>query len=471
MEEQKGQSSRDSSEGESVSLSPNLPSPLILPHPAAQQAHRATNFFIDNILRPDFGCKKEPGNRDRAQTSGRENVNPLIVRPSNPSTLCQDSNCSSDSASSSSSSSSSSSPSSKQSQLNQDEGNGTNTTKYGENNNSTMIVSLNKGANAKKDAQPLLWPAWMTVNKVSCQHGSLVGVVGGNRCRKRNQLNRDRLFRVSLEILSGCKLDGLEPVHRVCSVKGSKAGTRKDGAPNAPEGSAELAEEAAPVNCKPPVQGPWLGRTCKGGVLTSRRVGAKHRCTECLSTMGACDSPQRALCVRGPLANNGKRNHREYQLSGKTSSRAVALADTPPCKQLVAMVSPIEGRPTALCNGVVLGTCNYAPLLIWSPSGFHLPSRWSIQEAAYHRPYTASFPIGREIYNIDPFSIIVPKHRCTKALSIQAPRHTGSGAQGRRSTEALRHRYRERLSTKGAKALRQQGSGAPRAPKHRGTRL
>ncbi|MGH0177515.1 UNVERIFIED_CONTAM: hypothetical protein FKN15_011773 [Acipenser sinensis] len=26
------------------------------------------------------------------------------------------------------------------------------------------------------------------------------------------------------------------------------------------------------------------------------------------------DSPQRALCVRGPLANNGKRNHREYQL-------------------------------------------------------------------------------------------------------------------------------------------------------------
>ncbi|MGH0128708.1 UNVERIFIED_CONTAM: hypothetical protein FKN15_035834 [Acipenser sinensis] len=35
----------------------------------------------------------------------------------------------------------------------------------------------------------------------------------------------------------------------------------------------------------------------------------------------------RALCFRGPLANNGKRNHREYQLSGKTSSRAVALAD------------------------------------------------------------------------------------------------------------------------------------------------
>ncbi|KAM8857345.1 homeobox protein engrailed-1a [Synchiropus picturatus] len=27
---------------------------------AAPQSHRTTNFFIDNILRPDFGCKKEP---------------------------------------------------------------------------------------------------------------------------------------------------------------------------------------------------------------------------------------------------------------------------------------------------------------------------------------------------------------------------------------------------------------------------
>ncbi|XP_058888390.1 homeobox protein engrailed-1-B-like isoform X2 [Acipenser ruthenus] len=140
MEEQKGQSSRDSSEGESVSLSPNLPSPLILPHPAAQQAHRTTNFFIDNILRPDFGCKKEPGNRDRAQTSRRENVNPLIIRPSNPSTLCQDSNCSSDSASSSSSSSSSSSPSSKQSQLKQDEG--------------PRTRKLKKKKNEKEDKRP-----------------------------------------------------------------------------------------------------------------------------------------------------------------------------------------------------------------------------------------------------------------------------------------------------------------------------
>ncbi|XP_040214459.1 homeobox protein engrailed-1 [Rana temporaria] len=30
--------------------------------------HRTTNFFIDNILRPDFGCRKE--------TPGRENPSP-----------------------------------------------------------------------------------------------------------------------------------------------------------------------------------------------------------------------------------------------------------------------------------------------------------------------------------------------------------------------------------------------------------
>ncbi|MGH0129669.1 UNVERIFIED_CONTAM: hypothetical protein FKN15_065962 [Acipenser sinensis] len=58
--------------------------------------------------------------------------------------------------------------------------------------------------------------------------------------------------------------------------------------------------------------------------------------------------PQRALCVHGPLANNGKRNHREYQLSGKTSSRAVALAAFHQCFR-TGHVS--EGRPegTAEC--------------------------------------------------------------------------------------------------------------------------
>uniref|UniRef100_A0A8C2XDN2 Homeobox protein engrailed-like n=1 Tax=Cyclopterus lumpus TaxID=8103 RepID=A0A8C2XDN2_CYCLU len=101
MEEQRDLNSTDSSEGESVSPSPSLPSPPILPLQVAQQAHRTTNFFIDNILRPDFGCKKE---------HGRERVHPAVSRPSLPGTPCQDSNCSSDSTSSSASSASLSQP-------------------------------------------------------------------------------------------------------------------------------------------------------------------------------------------------------------------------------------------------------------------------------------------------------------------------------------------------------------------------
>ncbi|MGH0151124.1 UNVERIFIED_CONTAM: hypothetical protein FKN15_019683 [Acipenser sinensis] len=38
----------------------------------------------------------------------------------------------------------------------------------------------------------------------------------------------------------------------------------------------------------------------------------------------------------------------------------------------------VEGHPAADCNGVFPGTCNYALPLIWSPSGFRLPSRQSI---------------------------------------------------------------------------------------------
>lgn len=46
MEEQ-----RDQGEDDSVSLA------------SPQHAHRNTNFFIDNILRPDFGCRRERGAR------------------------------------------------------------------------------------------------------------------------------------------------------------------------------------------------------------------------------------------------------------------------------------------------------------------------------------------------------------------------------------------------------------------------
>ncbi|XP_078260547.1 homeobox protein engrailed-1a [Rhinoraja longicauda] len=174
MEEQKDQNirveSREPSEADRVSISPPFQSPQIQPHPAAQQPHRNTNFFIDNILRPDFGCKKE---RDRAQTSGRENVNPL-TRSSNASSLSPDSDCSD-----------SSSQPSKQSQPKQNEGNGTNSTKYAENTGSALMIVganaepiSNSDGNKSASSAALMWPAWVYCTRYSDRPSS------GPRTRK-----------------------------------------------------------------------------------------------------------------------------------------------------------------------------------------------------------------------------------------------------------------------------------------------
>ncbi|XP_068581303.1 homeobox protein engrailed-1-B-like [Cebidichthys violaceus] len=189
MEEQRDLNSTDSSEGESVSPSPSLPSPPILPLQVAQQAHRTTNFFIDNILRPDFGCKKEHGlgPRERAQTSGRERVHPAVSRPSLPGTPCQDSNCSSDSTSSSASSASLASPkksngscggtaaaSTESSGVKAEERTGGGA---GENTSSSLVV-LN-GTASTPESQPLLWPAWVYCTRYSDRPSS-----AGPRTRK-----------------------------------------------------------------------------------------------------------------------------------------------------------------------------------------------------------------------------------------------------------------------------------------------
>uniref|UniRef100_A0A3Q3FNV3 Engrailed homeobox 1b n=1 Tax=Labrus bergylta TaxID=56723 RepID=A0A3Q3FNV3_9LABR len=174
MEEQKEpKSGRDSTEEESMSLSPNLPSPaMIIPHQAAQQAHRTTNFFIDNILRPDFGCRKEQGYRDRSQMPGRENVNPLGARLT---PACLDSNCSSDStssspsSSSSSSSSTSSSPSSKQNSSKQGEAASNGAGRYADSPSSIMVMSGSNGGSPPrtKDSAQMLWPAWVYCTRYS----------------------------------------------------------------------------------------------------------------------------------------------------------------------------------------------------------------------------------------------------------------------------------------------------------------
>uniref|UniRef100_A0A667Z996 Homeobox protein engrailed-like n=1 Tax=Myripristis murdjan TaxID=586833 RepID=A0A667Z996_9TELE len=178
MEEQRDLNSPDTSEGESVSPSPSLPSPPILPLQVAQQAHRTTNFFIDNILRPDFGCKKEHGlgARERAQTSSRERVHPVMVvsRPSHPGTPCQDSNCSSDSTSSSASSTSSSSAKAEE-----------RTAGSGENTSSSVVV-LNGTGVPTPETQPLLWPAWVYCTRYSDRPSS------GPRTRKLKKTKSDK---------------------------------------------------------------------------------------------------------------------------------------------------------------------------------------------------------------------------------------------------------------------------------------
>ncbi|XP_056146043.1 homeobox protein engrailed-1a [Lampris incognitus] len=197
MEDRRDLNSPDTSEGESVSPSPSLPSPPILPLQVAQQAHRTTNFFIDNILRPDFGCKKELGSgaRERAQSSGRERSRPAVVRPSHPGTPCQDSNCSSDSTSSSASSLALSPSPKKSSAAKAEEGSGgiAAAPKFGENTSSSVVV-LNGGggggggggAAPTPETQPLLWPAWVYCTRYSDRPSS------GPRTRKLKKTKNDK---------------------------------------------------------------------------------------------------------------------------------------------------------------------------------------------------------------------------------------------------------------------------------------
>ncbi|CAM4615280.1 unnamed protein product [Lepidochelys olivacea] len=216
-----------SSDGESVPVSPShAPSspaaPCLLPMPHHQpppQPHRTTNFFIDNILRPDFGCKKETllivggaaaaggggggggggrdRDRDRGQTPGRENANPLITRPSNPSSLlCPDSNCNPDSSSSAppaAAAASKANPAAAAAAVAAakppSEGSGTNPAKSGERANPAILLmgSNNGGPVVKSDSQqPLVWPAWVYCTRYSDRPSS------GPRTRKLKKKKNEK---------------------------------------------------------------------------------------------------------------------------------------------------------------------------------------------------------------------------------------------------------------------------------------
>ncbi|XP_032064635.1 homeobox protein engrailed-1 [Thamnophis elegans] len=196
--------------------------------------HRTTNFFIDNILRPDFGCKKEhllilaggpaaggggggsgrDRDLDRAASSGRENVSPLLGRPLHPAStlLSADSPENPDSSStvsktspaaaaavgtakppsttsSSTSSTSSTSSSSSSSSSSCSEGSGTNPAKYGEHANPAILLvgSGNGGVGASGEGQqPLVWPAWVYCTRYSDRPSS------GPRTRKLKKKKNEK---------------------------------------------------------------------------------------------------------------------------------------------------------------------------------------------------------------------------------------------------------------------------------------
>ncbi|XP_030065696.1 homeobox protein engrailed-1 [Microcaecilia unicolor] len=178
------QAQRDSGGGERVAGTPApVPSPPALPHPPPQPPHRTTNFFIDNILRPDFGCKKElllqqqqQSSRERGQTSGRENVNPLIRRPAEPSSLCPDS--------SDSNSDSSAAPLASRAS----EGSAAAAAKYGGEspNSAILLVGSNNGGAAAKSDHSLVWPAWVYCTRYSDRPSS------GPRTRKLKKKKNEK---------------------------------------------------------------------------------------------------------------------------------------------------------------------------------------------------------------------------------------------------------------------------------------
>nr|XP_046148260.1 homeobox protein engrailed-2a-like [Oncorhynchus gorbuscha] len=80
--EENDHSNRDAVRQGSADESNRVILPL-LPAPGNLQQipHRVTNFFIDNILRPDFGRKKEDNiNHDESSHATRENHSPAVPR-------------------------------------------------------------------------------------------------------------------------------------------------------------------------------------------------------------------------------------------------------------------------------------------------------------------------------------------------------------------------------------------------------
>uniref|UniRef100_A0A4W4GRB3 Homeobox protein engrailed-like n=2 Tax=Electrophorus electricus TaxID=8005 RepID=A0A4W4GRB3_ELEEL len=178
MEKQHDTSSADPSEDDSESPSPRLPSPPLRSLQVAHQDHRTTNFFIDNILRPDFGCRKDPGPYGTERTIPLDrggHILPQANRPTLPRIICPDFSCYTDSNSSSTSSTVSSPSGPREATV--DKASGVTAPKYG--GDPTQEAVLKPGeASFNKELQPLMWPAWVYCTRYSDRPSS------GPRTRK-----------------------------------------------------------------------------------------------------------------------------------------------------------------------------------------------------------------------------------------------------------------------------------------------
>ncbi|XP_062862522.1 homeobox protein engrailed-1a [Trichomycterus rosablanca] len=172
MEEPCAPGSPDQSEADSGSLA-SPPPPLI--EPVLQQAYRTTNFFIDDILRPDFGCRKNPGAGaciEHNDSGRRGRARPAMPETPRPYSTDSVSSCTSSTVSSPSS----------QRESSTDKSSGVTTpTRAGE---SAQNAELSPGeAATSTESRALLWPAWVYCTRYSDRPSS------GPRTRKlKNKL-------------------------------------------------------------------------------------------------------------------------------------------------------------------------------------------------------------------------------------------------------------------------------------------
>lgn len=133
--------------------------PLLQAPGNLQLPHRVTNFFIDNILRPDFGKRKDgSASRDEGSLASRESHNSPATAPQ------------SEAVGSTVPAEGTSTPhtvnAAKKAALEAEEplkGRG----ESGEQCLSTDSDSSQASSNPQKSSQPLLWPAWVYCTRYS----------------------------------------------------------------------------------------------------------------------------------------------------------------------------------------------------------------------------------------------------------------------------------------------------------------